>query len=139
MRCLAAVTTLVGLALARTGASAETANFNYILHCQGCHLVDGRETPGKVPALVGVGRFLSVEGGREYLVQVPGIALSVIGDRELADLVNWMLFRFSPDDIPVDFEAYTAEEIARYRQSPLVEVEKVRSELLTALERADDR
>lgn len=115
-------------------ASAATPAFNYILHCQGCHLVDGRETPGKIPALVGVGRFLSVEGGREFLVQVPGVSLSVIDDQELAELLNWMLYRFSPGEIPADFEPYTAEEVARHRQSPLVEVETVRTGLIAAFE-----
>jgi mono/diheme cytochrome c family protein len=104
------------------------------LHCQGCHLDDGRETPGTIPALLGVGRFLSVEGGREFLVQVPGVSLSVIDDQDLAELVNWMLYRFSPEGIPADFEPYTAEEVARYRRSPLVEVETVRARLIAALE-----
>jgi hypothetical protein len=138
MRRLSAGIAFVGLALMRVGAVAETPDFNYMLHCQGCHLVDGRETAGKIPPLVGVGRFLSVEGGREFLVRVPGVSLSVIEDGELAELVNWMLYRFSADDIPPDFEPYTAEEIARYRLSPLVEVEKVRSGLVAALRLTDD-
>jgi hypothetical protein len=121
-------------ALGSMEALAATPAFNYILHCQGCHLVDGRETPGKIPALVGVGRFLSVEGGREFLVQVPGVSLSVMGDHELAELLNWMLYRFSPGEMPADFESYTAEEIARHRRSPLVEVETVRARLIAALE-----
>lgn len=115
-------------------AVAAPPRFNYTLHCQGCHLADGSETPGKIPALIGAGRFLSVEGGREFLVQVPGVSLSVIQDEELADLLNWMLYRFSADDIPADFEPYTAEEVARYRRSPLVEVETIRTKLIEALD-----
>lgn len=115
-------------------ALAATPEFNYILHCQGCHLVDGRATPGKIPPLVGTGRFLAAEGGREFLVQVPGVSLSVINDHELAELLNWMLYRFSPGEIPAGFEPYTAEEVARYRRSPLVEVEKVRTKLIAAFE-----
>jgi mono/diheme cytochrome c family protein len=104
------------------------------LHCQGCHLVDGRETPGKIPALVGAGRFLSVTGGREFLVRVPGVSLSVLDDAELAELVNWMLYRFSAKDMTGDFPPYTAEEVARYRRNPLVDVETVRRELVAAFE-----
>lgn len=126
--CVAAAA--VGAALGCTGTRAEAPAFNYMLHCQGCHLVDGQATPGKIPALVGVGRFLSVDGGREFLVRVPGVSLSVIPDRELAELLNWMLYRFSADDIPPDFEPYTTEEVARHRRNPLVEVEKVRAELV---------
>ena len=111
-------------------ARAESPQFNYILHCQGCHLPDGSATPGKIPGLVGVGQFLAVDGGREFLVQVPGVSLSTISDDELAALVNWMLYRFSPDELPADFEPYTADEVGRYRQNPLVEVETVRAEIL---------
>ena len=127
---------LLVLALApQERATAESAHFNYILHCQGCHLVDGRETAGKIPALIRAGRFLSVEGGRAFLVQVPGVALSTIDDNELADLVNWLLSEFSAEDLPSDFEPYTAEEVGRYRHDPLVDVELVREHLLAAVEK----
>ena len=110
--------------------AAASAQFNYILHCQGCHLADGQATPGKIPPLVGAGKFLAVEGGREFLVRVPGVSLSIVPDDELAELMNWMLHRFSAEDLPADFEPYTAEEVGRYRQEPLVEVETVRAGLL---------
>lgn len=118
-----------GLAAAGAG-SAASPQFNYILHCQGCHLADGAATPGKIPPLIGTGRFLAVEGGREFLVRVPGVSLSIVPDDELAELINWMLYRFSADDVPADFEPYTAEEVGRYRQEPLVEVETVRTGLI---------
>ena len=76
-------------------ANAESAHFNYILHCQGCHLVNGGGTSGKIPALIGVGRFLSVEGGREFLVRVPGVSGSLVNDAELAEVLNWILYEFS--------------------------------------------
>jgi len=133
MRGLLRGVLLAALALACMEASGETPRFNYVLHCQGCHLADGSETLGKIPALIAAGRFLSVEGGREFLVQVPGVSLSVIDDDELAELVNWVLYEFSPNDLPENFEPYNAEEVARYRQNPLVEVAKVRAELLAAV------
>ena len=123
------------LALAAAGtAAAASPQFNYILHCQGCHLADGGATPGKIPPLIGTGRFLAVQGGREFLVRVPGVSLSIIPDDELAKLMNWFLYRFSADDMPADFEPYTADEVGRYRQEPLVEVEAVRVGLLGAYE-----
>jgi hypothetical protein len=134
MRHLLGAALLMSSALGCTRVLAATPVFNYILHCQGCHLVDGRETPGKIPALIGIGRFLSVEGGREFLVQVPGVSLSVIDDDELAELLNWMLYRFSAGEIPADFEPYAVEEVAHYRRRPLVEVETVRTRLIGALE-----
>ncbi len=44
--------------------------------------------------------------------------------------MNWMLYRFSADDLPKHFEPYTPEEVAELRQHPLVEVDEVRAELL---------
>ena len=138
LRTALALSTLV-FALAAAGtAAAASPQFNYILHCQGCHLADGAATPGKIPPLIGTGRFLAVDGGREFLVRVPGVSLSIIPDDELAELMNWMLYRFSADDMPADFEPYTAEEVGRYRQEPLVEVETVRVGLLGAYEDAPE-
>lgn len=64
-------------------------------------------------------RFLSVEGGREYLVRVPGVALSPLGDKELAELLNWSLATFDPANMPADFKPYTAAEMAALRKRPL--------------------
>ena len=128
MRCAVAVA-LVFMFSAQPAGSA-TAHFNYMLHCQGCHLPDGSATPGIIPPLVGAARFLAVEGGREYLVRVPGVSLSTIPDEELAALVNWMLEQFSPGELPEDFVPYTTEEVAEYRQRPLVDVDKVREEII---------
>jgi hypothetical protein len=75
-----------------------------------------------------------VTGGREFLMRVPGVSLSVLDDAELAELLNWMLYRFSTEDMPADFEPYTAEEVASYRRNPLVDVETVRHKLVAAFE-----
>ena len=51
------------------------AKFNYLLHCRGCHLPDGRGTPPEVPTLISeLGKIVQVPGGRDYLVRVPGSA-----------------------------------------------------------------
>lgn len=130
MRAAALALALVGLAgPARAGDPAV----DYLLHCQGCHLADGSGKPGAVPSLVDfVGRFLAVEGGREFLVRVPGSAQSSLGDAELAELLNWMVRRFGP--LPPDFVPFTAREVARVRRPPLAEVERVRRALLAAME-----
>ena len=90
-------TWIASLTLALGGASAasaETPQILYMLQCQGCHLADGTGAPGAVPSLEGMGRFLSVPGGREYLVRVPGSAQSPLSDLELAEVLNWMLREF---------------------------------------------
>lgn len=111
----------------------SSAHFNYIMHCQGCHLADGAGTADKVPALKQeVGRFLQVEGGREFLIQVPGTSQSALSDNEVAGVLNWILDNFSPNELPADFVPYTKEEITRHRQ-PLANVTAVRGELVAQI------
>jgi mono/diheme cytochrome c family protein len=125
------------LLLRAAAARAYTPDVDFALNCQGCHRADGTGTPGSVPALAdSVARFLAVPGGREYLVQVPGVAQAPLDDAALAAVVNWMLTRFDAQHVPKDFQPYAADEIARLRKSPLVDVEKVRASLLKAV---DDR
>lgn len=129
-------TVLVGISLFLWCLSAQaegmsTPRLNYILHCQGCHLVDGAGTPEKVPALKNeVGRFLHVPGGREFLIQVPGSSQSALTDAEIAAVLNWILETFSNGQLPADFAPYTTAEISRYRQPPLANVSAVRANLM---------
>jgi len=119
---------LAALAADARGYGPET---NYAIHCQGCHLADGSATPGKVPALAGsLARFLREPGGREFLVRVPGVANAPLSDAELAALLGWTLRRFDGGALPPDFAPYTAEEVGRLRQTPLVDVNAVRAQLL---------
>lgn len=117
-----------------TFAADEKVNLgrqNYILNCQGCHLPDASGSPGVVPRMNDfVGNFLHLEGGREFIVQVPGSANAPIGDQELADVLNWMLVNFSKEQIPVDFEPYTGKEIGILRDQPLIDVNGTRARLI---------
>lgn len=116
----------------------SSPRLNYILHCQGCHLVDGAGTPGKVPALKNeVGRFLRVPGGREFLIQVPGTSQSALSDAEVAAVLNWILENFSKEELPADFMPYTKEEISRYRLPPLANVSTVRAGLMAEISQAE--
>ena len=56
----------------------------------GCHLADGRGAPEQgVPSMRGLaGRLLTLPGGREYLVQVPGVMNSGLSDADTARLMN---------------------------------------------------
>ncbi len=107
---------------------------HYMLHCQGCHLADGAGTPQKVPALKNeVGRFLSVEGGREFLIRVPGTAQSLLTDAEVAEVLNWILRNFSREQLPSDFTPYTSAEVSRYRRPPLANAGEVRIQLMAKI------
>lgn len=116
-------------------ANNYSANTNYILMCQGCHLADGAGTPEKVPALKNeMGRFLQVAGGREYLIQVPGTSQSPLTDEEVAAVLNWILENFSSAELPAEFTPFTTAEVARYRYEPLANASEVRAGLIRKLQ-----
>ena len=107
-----------------------------MLQCQGCHAPDGSGAPGAVPDLRGnLARLALVPGGREYLIRVPGSAQSPLSDAALAALLDWMVREFGPADAAREVAAFSAEEVARHRRPPLLEVQKVRRELLRRIER----
>ncbi len=58
-------------------------------------------------------------GGREYLARVPGVSTSPLGNTELAELMNWMFWRFDREHLPPDFVPFTAEELGRFRSRPV--------------------
>jgi hypothetical protein len=75
---------LASLVLAPRRPARTRPRWSSRLNCQGCHRADGTGTPGSVPALAdSVARFLAVPAGREYLVQVPGVAQAPLDDAAL--------------------------------------------------------
>ncbi len=124
---------VVGQLFISAGAASDNpAPVNYMLHCQGCHLPGGVGHPGIVPSMRNqVGLFLRSQDGRAFLVQVPGVAQSSLGDAELAELMNWMLPEFDPVNVAPDFEKFTPAEIRQYRSTPMTEMRKRRRNLLT--------
>jgi hypothetical protein len=115
--------------------ATEPVVADYMLACQGCHLADGRGFPARgVPAFPGfVGRFLQVEGGREFLLRVPGVAQSGLPDDRLAVLMNWLLRTFCANELPKDFRAFTAAEVSRWRHQPLADVTATRNALIARM------
>lgn len=121
-----------GEAIADPGS--DEAEFNYFVLCRGCHGPEGAGAVDRVPNLMGeMGKFLHVSGGREFLVQVPGSANAPVGDNELAELLNWMLEQFSPAELPDRFRPYSAEEVGKLRQEPLMEVDQYRATLVAQM------
>jgi hypothetical protein len=112
--------------------NAQRAWQNWTLNCQGCHRQDGTGSAATSPSLAGtVAKFLWVPGGREYLGRVPGVATSPLSNAELAELMNWMLWRFDRQNLPAGFEPYTAAEIGQLRTQPLrLEASQMRDDLL---------
>jgi mono/diheme cytochrome c family protein len=128
----------LGLALwAGTAAAADPsarAQLSYLHHCVGCHGMDGGGAPDKgVPSMRGtLGRFLQVPGGREFIVQVPGVMNTPLSDRDVATLMNWLLPKVSGDTLPPGLRPYDGEEIARLRTSRPSDVGAARQRLIDA-------
>lgn len=119
-------------------ANLRRAWQNWVLNCQGCHRPDGSGSASTAPALAHtVSKFLTVRGGREYLGRVPGVATSPVGNAELAELMNWIFWRFDKEHIPAGFRPFTADEIGPLRAQPLrLEASRMRAELLQSADQA---
>ncbi len=90
------------------------------LNCQGCHGANGQVTAIDTPVLFNsVGRFLSVDGGREYLVSVPGVVNAPIKDDDKAHLLTWIVKTLDPQHTPDGFRPFTASDIKWGRENPL--------------------
>jgi hypothetical protein len=121
----------LGALLGATSAYAFEPAINYQLHCQGCHLADGRATPGLVPALdPTLGRMMRVPEGRVYLVRLPNVAAAQIDVADTAALLNWLLAHFAARELPQGFQPITVDEVVAGRAAPLVDVESARQDVL---------
>ena len=97
-------------------------------------MVDGGGAPPTIPRLKDrVGYYLTIPNGRAYLAQVPGAANSLLDDRQLTDVLNWMVDEFAGASRPQTFEPYAIEEVARYRSKPPADIDAVRHELNDAM------
>ena len=130
----AMVIALLAIAAGAAGADDDQGDpaLDYLLQCQGCHLASGRGVAAAgVPRMdARVGRFVGVEGGRAYLVRVPGVAQAPLSDAALAELLNWLLLRFSADELPDPFVPFAEAEVARHRARPLDDPAATRAALL---------
>lgn len=122
------------LAISGTALAGGSPAEMYTLNCWGCHKPRAEGIPGTVPRLAdSMGDFLHVPGGREYLVEVPGVAASALSDAEIAQVLNWLLFTFNKAELPADFKPYTADEIAKYRPHQLIRITETRDDLVKRL------
>lgn len=112
---------------------------NYKLQCMGCHREHGEGVPVRdVPMMTGfVGNYLKVEGGREFLIQVPGASLSGLTDRQLAELLNWMLEDqgIAAGSAPKNFKPYTQKEVETYRSVLIRDLRGHRQSLINKIKK----
>lgn len=140
MRIVAALLlTLTGALPAAADINPQRALFNYQMSCQGCHAPDGSGANAVPRMRDQVGFFLATQAGREYLVRVPGSAVSALGDADLAEVLNWIVQEFAGDSVVDPFEPYTPQEVGTLRQYPLNEVVNYRAQLLVDIASANLR
>jgi mono/diheme cytochrome c family protein len=119
------------LALIATVARAESPENLYTLNCWGCHRANGQGIPGTAPPLTDAADFLRVSGGREYLIEVPGVAQSMLNDADAASVMNFVIENFSKGRVPANFKPYTAEEIRQARNHQrLLDISGTRNALI---------
>ena len=132
-RALRVLLSIASLTIAASLANADPPT-DYMLHCRGCHGPDGAGVPGSVPDMRGlVGRFARLPEGRIYLMRVPGVSQSELDDAATAALLNWLVRELGGTETPADFRPYTEQEVAAHRRPPLVDVVRVRAELLAKI------
>lgn len=116
---------------APSAATTRTPRAHYVLHCAGCHGLDGAGSrAAQVPDMRRLGDFLRVPGGRSFVLQVPGVMGSGLGDDEVAAVTNWVLATLAGPSLPPGTLPFTAAEVAQARRRPLVDVAATRRTLV---------
>lgn len=121
-----ALALLLTLFAASTASADGYEEHDYVLNCSGCHRMDGSGS-NAVPSLHTMTELVGKPGTRAYWVQVPGAAQAPLTDARLADLMNWLVRRFTgktPDP------PYAAAEVGRLRRQPLRDPRAQRREIL---------
>nr|WP_295887434.1 hypothetical protein [uncultured Devosia sp.] len=117
-------------------AAERSAPVNYVLRCLGCHLQDGTGLPSAgIPDFVGkVGVFARSDNGRRYLLHVPGVINSGLGNKETADLLNYIMNTYAGESMPEAWKPFTADEVAVLRAQDVGNVVSYRRQIAAELE-----
>lgn len=132
---VAAVTLATALPAAADATAERRARNDYVLHCSGCHDIDGSGHPTKgIPDFRDqVGYFAALPEGRAMLMQVPGLLSSGLPDDRAAAVTTWLVRQFAGASLPADFVPYTTEEARRYRLSRPADITALRMKLYSAI------
>jgi hypothetical protein len=116
---------------AAEGGGANRARLDYMLHCSGCHDMDGSGHPGKgIPSFQNqIGFFVGIPEGRALLMQVPGLLSAGLSDERAAAVTTWLVKQFAGPSLPDGFTPYTAEEARRYRETRPADITAARQRL----------
>jgi cytochrome c553 len=128
--CIAALAAPSPVA-AQEDAMSRRARNDYVLHCSGCHDMDGSGHPAKgIPAFQDqVGYFTAIPEGRAMLMQIPGLLSSGLSDERAAAVTTWLVRQFAGSSLPANFQPYSAAEAKRYRETRPVDITATRERL----------
>lgn len=132
---IGAVACIAALALPASArdddATSRRARNDYMLHCSGCHDMDGSGHPAKgIPSFQDqVGYFAAIPEGRAMLMQIPGLLNSGLSDERAAAVTTWLVRRFAGPSLPAGFQPYTTEEARHYRDTRPVDITATRTRL----------
>jgi hypothetical protein len=123
--------------LTSVAVSADhSASSNFIQYCSGCHGQDGRgggATSG-IPDLRNfVGAFAGDEGGRTYVLHVPGVVNTSLDDAEIAAVINYVMKTWGGTSLFPDFVPFTTREVIRRRARSVQDVVALRREIVQRL------
>lgn len=121
----------VGVVASETQADpSANPRADYLLHCGGCHLADGRGVPPEVPTLIStLGPIVASQDGRDYIVRVPGASQTPLTDEQLAQVMNWVLTNFNAETLGSNFRPLTGNEVGKARQRVLADPVRFRKSL----------
>lgn len=119
---------------AESTARVTSARSLYVLHCSGCHGLDGRGAASQdVPDLRQMGMLLMVPGGRSFAIRVPGVMGAGLTDAEVARVMNWILESFISLEQARHIAPYTDAEVGMARQMPLLDVLEARKKVFESV------
>lgn len=104
---------------------------DYMLQCAGCHRYDGQGlTHRGIPNFnQSIGLFTRLPAGRDYMIRVPGASQSQLDNADLARVLNWIVAKFSPEEITPDYRPFPSAEVGASRRHRFDDVLKARTEL----------
>ncbi|MDO6458392.1 hypothetical protein Q4494_14975 [Celeribacter halophilus] len=119
--CAIAFLPVSGMAADQPGRTPYT---NFVLRCAGCHGFEGAGTPeGGIPAFPNsVGYIAGTERGRTYMMHVPGVVGASLSDREIAEVMNYILDVWGSIDSAPLAAKFTEAEVTRRRAVEVADV-----------------
>jgi hypothetical protein len=125
---IAALVAAAGVTAVPAVTSLNDVQWTYLERCGGCHGIQGSSAPSEVPSLRGqVGYFLCTPETRAYLIRLPSVATAPLSDRELANLMNFVVFDLGgAAGGPRDYDKFTDSEVRDLRKRPLKDINLTR-------------